>query len=120
MNYGTYGCGRGQFLSNPPVNIIETENGYLLHLYSPSLKKENFMITTHNDILSIRYKDEKNPSAYRYTRREYRAEEIDRSFNLKGKVNIDGIKASYADGVLTIDLPKTDAAKRPSQDVTVH
>ena len=53
-------------------------------------------------------------------RSEYRPEEINRTFDLKGKVAIDRIRASYVEGVLKIELPKTEAAKRPAQDVSIR
>jgi HSP20 family protein len=101
-----------------PVNITETESAYIINLYAPALQKEALSITTQNDLLTIRYKGEKEP-ATNYTRREYRTEEINRTFDLKGKVVIDRIKAAYTEGVLRIELPKTDAAKRSAQDVPI-
>lgn len=117
---GPWGWREQRAFNTPPVNITETENEYIVNLYAPSLAKENINITTQNDILSIRYKGEKENPFYRFTRREYRKEEIDRSFDLKGKVNVDSIRASYADGVLKIELPKTDAVKKPSQKVPIQ
>jgi HSP20 family protein len=119
-----YGCGPGAWSQrrsqkNSPVNISETESEYVIQLYAPSLVKENFILTTKNDVLTIRYKNEKSDSD-RFTRREYRPEEIDRSFDLKGKVDVDKISASYSGGVLQVALPKTPAAQRPAQDVPVN
>lgn len=124
MENRQYGCDpwgwRNQQFNHPPANIAETQTGYILKLFAPSLIKENISITTQNDILSIRYRGEKDSSSNRYTRREYRIEEIERSFDLRGKVEVDKINASYADGVLTVDLPKTEVAKKPLQDVSIN
>lgn len=124
MENRQYECGpggwRGQrFFNTPPVNITETKNEYILNLYAPSLTKENITVTTQNDILTIRYKPEENSSSKSFTRREYCTDEIERSFDLKGKVDTDGIKAAYAEGILKIELPKTDSAKKPAQEVSV-
>jgi HSP20 family protein len=116
---GPSGWRRHGFYQAPPVNISETEREYILHVYAPSLVKENISITTHNDVLSIGYKAEKDDSSPHFTRKEYRVEEIDRSFDLKGKVDVDRIKASYQEGILKVELPKTEGAKRPSQEVPV-
>ncbi|HEY4155838.1 MAG TPA: Hsp20/alpha crystallin family protein [Puia sp.] len=101
------------------MNIEETENEFIINLFAPALKKENISIFTQNDILSVRYKAEEGDSSLRFTRKEYRREEISRSFELKGKVDIEKIRASYTEGVLKIELPKTEAAKRPMQDIPV-
>ncbi|MCU7547583.1 Hsp20/alpha crystallin family protein [Chitinophagaceae bacterium LB-8] len=115
-----YGFAATRHSNETPVNIIETERAYILYLYAPSLAKENIIVATKNDILSIRYQGEKDTLNRRYTRREYRPEEIERSFDLKGKIDVDSIKASYAEGILTIELPKTDTAIRQLQEVSVR
>jgi len=83
------------------------------------LKKEAISITTRGDVLSIQYEDPAK-EAEQFTRREFHLHRIDRSFDLKGKVNIDAIEASYAEGILKIILPKTTAAQRPVQSVNVE
>jgi HSP20 family protein len=105
-----YGCGYGDwrerhFGQNAPVNISETESEYTIHLHAPGLVKEHFNLTTQNDILHIRYKGDDKPKKD-FIRREYRSEDIGRSFDLTGKVNTDAITATYAEGILTVALPK--------------
>lgn len=114
--------GRGPFFQSntTPVNITETDAAYIISLYAPSLDKQAISVTTQRDVLSIRYNGKALDENTRFTRREYRVEEIDRSFDLKGRVQTDAIKASYADGVLKVELPKTDAAKGPELEVPVR
>ena len=119
-----YGCGpmgwRHAGLANAaPIDITETNDAYIINLYAPALRKDAIAITTANDILTISYKGEKETTTT-FKRREYRPEEINRTFDLKGKVAIDRIRASYVEGVLKIELPKTEAAKRPAQDVSIR
>jgi HSP20 family protein len=103
----------------PPVNITETENEYIINLYAPSLTKENIVLGVKDDILSVRYTGAKEEASNRYIRKEYRVEEIERTFDLRGKVEVDQIRSSYSEGVLKIILPKTEAAKRASRELTV-
>jgi HSP20 family molecular chaperone IbpA len=35
-------------------------------------------------------------------------------------VDVEKIKATYTDGVLIVELPKTDSAKKPSQEVKIN
>jgi HSP20 family protein len=119
----TYGCGpRGAWRQHhsfvPPVNIEETESGYTLFVYAPSLNKENIVVVTENDVLSIRYAPPESKESARFTRHEYSGS-FERSFDLKGKVDINSIEASYKEGVLKIILPKTAAARQPATDVPV-
>jgi len=123
MYYNGYGCGprqwREQQMQLSPVNIIDSEDAYTIHLYAPRLNKDQFELTTQQDILTVKYKDDARDDKAYYTRKEYRPEEIARSFDLKGKVEIDSIKATYAEGVLIIQLPKTEAARKRAQSVNV-
>ena len=123
MYYSGYGCGprqwREQQMQLTPVNITDSGDAYTINLYAPRLNKELFELTTQQDILTVKYKEENQADKAYYTRKEYRPEEIARSFDLKGKVEIDGIKASYSEGVLIIHLPKTEAAKKKAQSVNV-
>lgn len=93
------------FSQYAPVNISENDSQYAVQLYAPGLVKEHFAITIQSDILHIRYNGDEQ-RGHRFVRREYRAEEIDRAFDLKGKVNAEAISAKYADGILTVELPK--------------
>jgi HSP20 family protein len=102
-----------------PVNITDSEDVYTISLYAPRLNKEQFTITTQQDILFVKYEDNSQADKTHYTRKEYRPGEIDRSFDLKGKVEIERISATYSDGVLSIYLPKTEAAKMQAQKVNV-
>jgi HSP20 family protein len=118
-----YGCGQwgawGQHRSYaPPVNIEETDSGYTLFVYAPSLNKEQISVVTENDVLSIRYRPPEGKDTGRFTRQEYSGS-FERSFDLKGKIDIDNIEASYREGVLKVMLPKTAAAKQPAKDVPV-
>jgi HSP20 family protein len=123
MYNNRYGCGRwgrsGYSSNQAPVNISETENGFIIDVHAPGLEKEHISLATQNDILYIRYKGNDQPKKD-FTRREYRVEEIDRSFDLKGKVNTAAITANYSEGILTIRLPKNEAAKRPAQEVKIN
>jgi HSP20 family protein len=104
----------------PPVNIEEKDDGFILQLYAPALTREQISVSTRNDLLLIRLKATQPSSPEtRFTRREYGGTDLERSFELRGKVDVDQIRALYANGVLRIELPKTDAAKRPPQEVFV-
>jgi HSP20 family protein len=111
-----YGWGREGF--QPPVNIKETDKEYVINLYAPSLRKEAISITTKGDVLSIKYEDDSKEEE-RFTRREFHTNTIYRSFDLKGKVNVDAIHAGYTEGILKIVLPKTASAQRPAQNVEI-
>jgi HSP20 family protein len=118
-----YDCGPGMWsqrrMQLSPVNITDAGDAYIVNLYAPRLSKEQFSITTQQDILSVKYNESSQSDKSHYTRKEYRPGEIDRSFDLKGKVETDAISATYTDGVLSIRLPKTVAARKQAQKVDI-
>src|SRR4051812_10761700 len=123
MYYSGNDCGAGMWkdrqMQVSPVNITDSGDAYTINLYAPQLNKEQFTITTQQDILSVKYDESNQADKSHYTRKEYRPGDIDRSFDLKGKVEIERISATYLDGVLSIHLPKTDAARKQAQKVSV-
>lgn len=94
--------------SIPAVNIKETEKGFDLHLAAPGMKKEDFKIEMHDQVLTIsaEKKQEQEEKNDRYTRKEYSYETFSRSFNLPEILDADQIKAGYENGILNITLPK--------------
>lgn len=97
----------------PPVNIVETEEAYIVELVAPGLEKENFNIEIDNDLLTIASKittenDEQAES--KFTRREFVFSSFKRSFTLPETVKEDEINASYTNGILKLMLPKKEEA----------
>jgi HSP20 family protein len=122
MYYSGNDCGPGLWdrqMQISPVNITDSGDAYTINLYAPRLNKEQFTITTRQDVLSVKYDESKQADKSHYTRKEYRPGDIDRSFDLKGKVEIERISATYTDGVLSIYLPKTDSARKQAQKVSI-
>ncbi len=97
-----------------PVNIKETDGAYSIALVAPGLKKEDFSIEVDNSVLGIGYeaKAEKNEQEEgKFTRREFVSASFKRSFTLPETINEEEINAVYADGILTLTLPKKEEAQ---------
>lgn len=58
-------------------------------------------------------------SERRYTRREYANGSFERTFQLNNKVLTSDITSRYADGILTVTLPKNPATNQPSQSISI-
>lgn len=98
----------------PSLNISEEKDKYKVELAAPGLKKEDFNIDVNGNLVTIssekesETKDEKENGSY--SRREYNYSSFSRSFTLPENTDTDSVKATYADGVLCLDIPK----KKPS------
>lgn len=98
------------FMTVPAVNVKEENNHFLLEVAAPGMNKADFKITVEQGLLSITA--EKQASSEdktdNYTRREFRYASFKRSFQLPEGVKETDIKASYTDGVLSLEIPKVD------------
>jgi len=55
----------------------------------------------------------------RFTRREFNFNAFTRSFTLPETVNAEGIKAELVNGVLHLELPKTEKAKPRTREISI-
>ena len=103
-----------------PANIEETESNFVVELFAPALIKANLKVVTKDDVLTISYQSKDEPEAgKKYSRREYSNGTFERAFNLNGKVLVENISASYADGILKVTLPKNPETNIPEKDILV-
>lgn len=101
---------------SPAVDILETEDALVLKADLPDVKVEDIDIRVENNTLSLRghRKFEKDEAAKGWHRIERSYGEFTRSFTVPSSVDTEKVGADYQNGVLTISLPKKEAA-RPRQ-----
>ena len=93
------------------VDITEKESAYVLKADFPGMKKDEISVSVQNNMLTLsgehkEESEEKDKDNGRVLRRERRYGRISRSFNLGQKIDEEHIKASFDNGVLTLELPK--------------
>ena len=110
---GRRGEGESPAAWQPPVDIEENENGYLVRTELPGMKLEDIKVTLTNDQLVIRGEKrrelEQKDANYHRTERVYG--QFERVFSLAHPVRHDAIEATYKDGVLEVTVPKAEEAK---------
>ena len=95
----------------PPVNLIESKESYTIELSAPRFDKDDFKIELDNFNLSVSLDiDNKMNESIQYIKREYNYSSFKRSFKLAKYSDIKKIDASYVNGILTIQIPKTKEA----------
>jgi HSP20 family protein len=85
----------------------------------PGMSEKDIEVKLDGNVLSIssKKKEEKEEKREGYLRRERRSAAIHRSFSLPTDVKKEAIDAEFNNGLLTIDLPKTEASKPRTIDV---
>ena len=97
----------------PPVDILESKDSYLIRAELPGMRNEDLKTEVNEGILTIsgERKLEEPANGVEYHRVERVTGKFSRSFHVPQTVNPDGIKATYKDGILEVQVPKADEAK---------
>jgi HSP20 family protein len=98
---------------SPASELIEQENQYLLSIDLPGMKKEDIKIEVADGTLVIsgERKQEKRDDENQVHRFERTYGSFKRSFVLPNTISTDKVEAKYEDGVLSLQLPKTEIAQ---------
>ena len=108
-------------VASPAVNIKETETAYQIEVAAPGVKKENFSLSVNQNLLTLTFKNEQNTEESKdaYVRKEFSFQSFERSFRLPKTVNVEAIKATYTDGILTVELPKMEEPKPEVKQIEI-
>jgi HSP20 family protein len=98
---------------SPALDVHDNKDSLVVQVELPGMKKEEISIALHEGVLTV--------SGERKLQREHKEGEAFRSERYFGKfqrsvtlpvaVDAGKVKASYKDGILSIDLPKAEEAK---------
>lgn len=111
-----------QGITGPRVNIKESADDFILEMAVPGIKKDDFVIDIENEELSIsaEIKTEEQGTEFKFTRREYGYGSFKRTFLLPETAADEHIKAVYADGILSVTIPKKEEAKpKPARSIKI-
>jgi HSP20 family protein len=106
----------------PPVDIVETENAFVLTADAPALDPEKIEVQFENGTLTIKgareFEKKHEGKGYHRIERSYGA--FTRAFTLPETVDPEKLTADYKDGVLTVSIAKKEIAKPRAVKVNVH
>ena len=107
---------------SPRVDVSETDKHFLIKAEVPGIKREDVKISIEDNILTIsgERKEEKEEQGSKYYRSECCYGSFSRSFSLPQNVDEDKIEANFKDGMLTLQIPKKEAAKTKKIEVKIH
>jgi HSP20 family protein len=107
---------------SPALDLYDAEDRLIAKVELPGMKKEDIEIAYQDGVLNL--SGERKPDApTAKDTQPYRTErftgKFQRSLTLPVPIQVDQIRASYKDGVLTIELPKSEEAKPHKVEVSV-
>ena len=98
---------------SPAVDIFETENEVVLKADVPGVELKDIEVRVENQTLTVKgerkFEQEEQRKGYHRIERSYGA--FQRSFAVPHTVDTEKVAAEFKNGVLTISLPKKEAAK---------
>ena len=98
------------------INVKETDEAYVVEVAAPGLRKEDFFVNI-NDEGNLVVKMERNEQEKQedekahYLRREFSYTKYEQTLILPDDVDKEKIAAKVNDGILTVSLPKLEAAR---------
>jgi HSP20 family protein len=104
------GAGAGVF---PPLNITQDDDNFYLRAEIPGIKPAELSISALRNRVSISGKREipREHERVSYHRKERPEGAFNRAVTLPTEVDAERVDARYADGILTLKLPKAEQAK---------
>ena len=116
------GVERPAGLWTPRTNVTEADDRLTITAELPGLEAKDVDVSISGDMLTIkgekRQEKEEKDENHHVVERTYGA--FSRMVRLPAPVAADKIKASFKNGVLTVNLPKTEEAKQKAISVTVE
>ncbi|MEQ9641231.1 MAG: Hsp20/alpha crystallin family protein [Alphaproteobacteria bacterium] len=113
-------AGNGGF-AMPATEVREDDTQFVIAAELPGLKKDDIEIDVHDGVLTIKAEkkaaETKEEDNVHYSERRYGT--YRRDFRLGENVDLESIAADFADGVLTVKLPKTAPAEPEKKRIQI-
>ncbi|WP_263809648.1 Hsp20/alpha crystallin family protein [Salinibacter sp.] len=98
----------------PRTDLSETDDAFHIRLDVPGMTKDDIAINLQNNTLTVsgERSSERQEDGEEYVRVERAFGNFHRTFTLPDAVDPDRVEATYDEGVLTINVPKTETSPR--------
>lgn len=108
-------------MTYPTVDVREEDNKYFVDADVPGMNDKDISVDVRNNILTISGKinseTKSDDKGYAYFERTH--ESFSRDIYLADEVDLDSVKAELKNGVLHIEMNKSEAAKTNHKKITI-
>ena len=103
---------RSTMIFKPRTDIYETDDHVVLVADMPGVAPKDVSVDLEHNVLTIRgHVPGTSPEGYRRLGTEYGEGDYQRAFTLSHAIDSAHVEASHRNGVLTVRMPKAEAAK---------
>jgi HSP20 family molecular chaperone IbpA len=103
---------RGATLYRPVADIVEGKEGVIVQIEMPGVRSGDVEISVERRVLTVRGRGRVTaPEGFRCVYAEYGEGDYERAFTLSQDIDEGKIAAGMKNGVLTLSLPRAEAAK---------
>jgi HSP20 family protein len=97
---------------SPNVDVAENDDHFAFHAELPGMNREEIKVTMHEGVLTLEgeRKQDSDSQENGFYRKESAFGKFSRSFRLSAEVDADKVSASYKNGILSLTVPKKEAA----------
>jgi HSP20 family protein len=105
----------------PSAEMAETPEVIYLKLEVPGMEAKDIDVEVSDDVITIsgERKSETKSEVGGVTRSEFQYGKFERIMSLPARVAAEGVKADYAQGILSLTLPKAPAAEKKTVKVNI-
>ena len=109
------------FTTTPPMNISESDSAYEVEIELPGVDKKEVTVNVVDGVLSVsgERKSQNNSENGNLIWNEISYGSFKRSFQLAGEIQEEKIKATFQNGMLSLDIPKAEEVKPKAKKITI-
>lgn len=113
VNPGSWHSLSGNGARYLPIDLYETPDAFVLRAHVPGVTPDALEVNYQQGILTLRATTPAPDvqESWRWYAREIGAGEVTRQISLPRQIDVEHVQAHFENGVLTLNLPKSDEAK---------
>lgn len=121
-HYFSSGLSSSQSMLSPSMDISETDGALRIEVDLPGFKQDDISIDMRDNRLAIKAEMRKDdePENAQYHRRERRYGRYEQVLTLPQNIDPEKITARFTDGVLTLEVPKTDRVLNTGRRIAIQ